>query len=217
MLIDIVYDPVCPWCYIGKRRMEQALSSRPNIETEINWHPFLLNPELPPEGIDRTAYLVHKFGSEARVRRVYGAISDLGLSVEIGFNFDQIRRTANTLDAHRLVRLAEQDGKADSVVEALFSSYFTEGKNIGNRDVLGKIAEETGLNPDVVMESLSGDDGVQDIMDANARAHRLGVNGVPTYVFNGTMLISGAQETNVLCRIIDAAQTMETEVTPVMT
>ena len=104
MEIDIIFDTVCPWCYIGKRRLEMALSLRPQIKVKPNWRPFLLNPEMPPEGIDRTAYLVKKFGSESRVRRIYGAIGEAGLSVEIDFAFDRIDKTPNSVDSHRLVQ-----------------------------------------------------------------------------------------------------------------
>ncbi len=209
MQIDFLFDAVCPWCYIGKRRLEEALGRRDGVDAAINWRPFLLNPELPPGGMDRAAYLNGKFGSESRVRRVYGAIADVGLSVEIGFNFDTIRHTPNSIDAHRLVRFAERDGKAEAAVEALFEGYFVNGLNIGDREVLSAIASDISLDAGALAAHLAGNEGIAAIYDANARAHRLGINGVPSYVFNGNLVISGAQDANVLERVLDAA--IETE------
>lgn len=205
MQIDFLFDAVCPWCYIGKRRLEQMLAERESPALAINWRPFLLNPELPPAGMDRGAYLAGKFGSESRIRRVYGAITDVGLSVEIGFNFETIRHTPNTIDAHRLVRFAAHQGKAEGTVEALFQSYFVEGLNIGEADVLVAIADNLSMDSEALDALLKGDEGIDDIYEANADAHRLGINGVPTYVFNENMIISGAQDQNVLSRMLDAA------------
>lgn len=205
MRIDFLFDAVCPWCYIGKRRLEQMLADRGNPALGINWQPFLLNPELPSTGIDRNAYLAGKFGSESRIRRIYGAIADVGLSVEIGFNFETIRHTPNSIDAHRLVRFAAKEDKAEEAVEALFEGYFVEGMNIGEAEVLATIASRIGLDAIALTSHLESDEGIAEIFEANAKAHRLGINGVPSYVFNGNMIISGAQEENVLSRMLDAA------------
>lgn len=209
MQIDFVFDAVCPWCYIGKRRLEQMLTDRDGPAHTINWQPFLLNPELPSGGIDRNAYLAGKFGSEGRIRRIYGAISDVGLSVEIGFNFETIRHTPNSIDAHRLVRFAALEDKAEQAVEALFEGYFVEGMNIGEVDVLATIAGGIGLDVEALSSHLASDVGIAEIFEANAQAHRLGINGVPSYVFNESMIISGAQEENVLARMLDAAMAAE--------
>lgn len=208
--IEIVFDPACPWCFIGKRRLEQALSLRAMIKPIIQWHPFLLNPELPAGGHDNTAYLVRKFGSEGRVRRAFGAISDAGLSVEIDFAFDRIRNTPNTLDAHRLARFADVHGQAGETVEALFHSYFVNGRDIGDVEILIDIAEGLGLPTNEVRAYLESDADVALIYEENARAHSLGVNGVPSYLFSGGLIISGAQEAEVLSRMLDAALLMET-------
>jgi len=205
MQIDFLFDAVCPWCYIGKRRLEKMLAARGSPPLTINWLPFLLNPEIPSAGIDRNAYLAGKFGSESRIRRIYGAIADVGLSVEIGFNFETIRHTPNTIDAHRLVRFAERESKAEAAVEALFESYFVDGLNIGEAHVLTGIANAIGLDDAAFGAHLDSDDGIPEIYDANTQAHRLGINGVPSYVFNENMVISGAQEENVLARMLDAA------------
>jgi predicted DsbA family dithiol-disulfide isomerase len=209
MNIDVIFDTVCPWCYIGKRRLEQALALRPRLRVTPRWRPFLLNPEMPPEGIDRSAYLVKKFGSEARVRRIYGAISEAGHSVEIPFAFDRIRRTPNSINSHRLVRFADQAGKADAAVEALFHDFFLAGRDIGDTGVLIDIGAAIGLDEPDLRRYLDSDEDVALLYEENARAHRLGVNGVPSYVFNGRMVISGAQEPQILARMLDAAQETE--------
>ena len=205
MEIDIIFDTVCPWCYIGKRRLEQALALRPEIKAKPVWRPFLLNPEMPPEGIDRSAYLLKKFGSEARVRRIYGAISEAAQSVEIDFAFDRIGKTPNSVDSHRLVRFADRQGRADQVVEALFVEFFIEGRDIGDIEVLTEIGADSGLDRRALAAYLESGDDTQLIHDENARAHRLGINGVPSFAFNGKLVISGAQEPQVLVRLLDAA------------
>lgn len=209
MKIDIIFDTVCPWCYIGKRRLEMALSMRPQIKAKPNWRPFLLNPEMPPEGIDRTAYLVKKFGSESRVRRIYGAIGEAGQSVEIDFAFDRIDKTPNSVDSHRLVRFAHERGLADEVAEALFVEYFINGRDIGDLRVLTEIGAANGLDAKEVEAYLNTDADVDTIHDENVRAHRLGINGVPSFAFNEKFVISGAQEPQVLVRMLDAALATE--------
>ena len=204
MRIDVIFDSVCPWCYIGKRRLEKALPLRPGLEPDITWRPFLLNPEMPPEGIDRAIYLVRKFGSEARVRRVYGAIADAGQSEEIDFAFDSIRQTPNSVDSHRLVRFAGD--AAGDAVEALFQAYFLRGENIGERDVLVGIGTGIGLDGHTLRAYLESDTDIDDVLAENTRAHRLGINGVPAYVIDGTMVISGAQDPAILARVMDVAR-----------
>jgi len=205
MEIQVVFDTICPWCFIGKRRMERALALRPGIEARFQWRPFLLNREMPPEGIDRTAYLVRKFGSEARVRRIYGTIAETGQSVDIDFAFERIHRTPNSVDGHRLVMLAAREGAADAVVERLFVEYFLHGRDTGARDVLMEIGTGCGLDAGAVERHLDSDADVDAVYDENTRAHRLGVNGVPAFVFNDRMVIAGAQEPQVLARMLDAA------------
>ncbi len=209
MKIDIIFDTVCPWCYIGKRRLEMALSMRPQIKAKPNWRPFLLNPEMPPEGIDRTAYLVKKFGSESRVRRIYGAIGEAGQSVEIDFAFERIDKTPNSVDSHRLVRFAHERGLADGVAEALFVEFFINGRDIGDLRVLTEIGAANGLDAKEVEAYLNTDADVDTIHDENVRAHRLGINGVPSFAFNEKFVISGAQEPQVLVRMLDAALATE--------
>ena len=210
VIVDILFDPICPWCFIGKRQLDEAIRQRPNIRVKRRWRPFLLNPEMPDEGLDRTAYLVRKFGSEERVRRVYGAIEEAGLSVEIAFAFERIKQTPNTVDAHRMVRFSDQCDKADVTAEMLFNRYFIGGNNIGDHKILLNIAEQLGLDIHALAQYLASDQDIELIHEENARAHRMGVNGVPSYLFNENMVISGAQEPPVLARMLDAALATET-------
>ncbi len=201
----MIFDTVCPWCYIGKRRMEQALALRPHVDIDLVWRPFLLNREIPADGIDRTAYLIRKFGSEARVRRVYGAIAQAGESVDIDFAFDRIDRTPNSVDSHRLIRYALLNGANPRIVETLFFEYFIEGLDIGRQDVLQEIGARDGLDGAAIGAYLNSEEDIDFVYDENRRAHRMGVNGVPAFVFNEKMVISGAQEPQILARMIDAA------------
>jgi predicted DsbA family dithiol-disulfide isomerase len=209
MEIDIIFDTVCPWCFIGKKRLENALASRPQITVKPNWKPFLLNPEMPTEGIDRTAYLIKKFGSEARINHIYGAIGEAGQSVEIDFAFERINTTPNSVNSHRLIRYAGQHGKASDVVEALFVEFFINGRDIGDIGVLVDIGAAHGLDKIDLQGYLESTDDVRLIYEKNIQAHRLGINGVPSYAFNKKFLISGAQDPMVLARMLDVAQTTQ--------
>jgi len=206
MQLDVIFDTVCPWCYIGKRRLERALSLRPRADVHINWRPFMLNPDMPAGGIDRTAYLIKKFGSETRVRRVYGAIGEAGQSVEIDFAFERIRRTPNSVTSHRLIRYSAARIRVSPLVERLFESYFIDGVDIGDTDVLVDLGAAFGLDAGALRAYLESDEDVAEIYEENARAHRLGINGVPAFAFSGNMVISGAQEPEVLVRVLDAAK-----------
>ncbi|MBO6520524.1 MAG: DsbA family oxidoreductase [Rhodospirillales bacterium] len=210
MQLDVIFDTVCPWCYIGKRRLERALALRPGADVEIKWRPFMLNPDMPPDGIDRTAYLIKKFGSETRVRRVYGAIGEAGHSVEIDFAFDRIRRTPNSVASHRLIRHAARSINVAPLVERLFEAYFIDGVDIGDTDTLTRIGVEFGLDGEQVKRYLESNADVAEIYEENARAHRLGINGVPAFAFESNMVISGAQEPEVLVRVLDAANAGQT-------
>ena len=205
MDVDVIFDTVCPWCYVGKRRLEAAARLRPDLEIRVRWRPFLLNPDMPREGMERNTYLIRKFGTEARVRRVYGAISDAGQSVEIDFAFDRIRHTPNSVNSHRLVRFADNHGKADAAVEVLFLNYFVNGRNIGETRILVEIGAQLGLPEPDLTEYLLSDRDIASIYEENARAHRRGINSVPSFVFAGSMAISGAHEPQVLARMLDAA------------
>lgn len=203
--VDFIFDPSCPWCFIGKNRLDEALALRPNLAVERHWWPFLLNPDIPATGMDRAAYLLRKFGGESRVRRVFRAIADAGLSSEIAFEFERIEKTPNTLDAHRLIRYAGLEGKGEEAIDALFESYFVLGRDIGETGVLVEIGESLGLEPFGIRAYLGSDKDRELIHEGNARAHRLGVGGVPTFVFNNDFVISGAQDPQTLARVMDGA------------
>lgn len=206
MLIEVIFDPGCPWCFIGKRQLERALDLRTGLDATVRWWPFLLNPDMPADGLERGTYLMRKFGSQARISRVFGAISDFADQVGIDFSFDRIQRTPNTLHAHRLVRFAEVHGLGGAAVEALFASHFLSGRDIGELAELVRIGDEVGLDAAALRQYLASDRDVTDVYAANARAHRLGINGVPTFVFARSYVISGAQEPQVLSRMLDVAR-----------
>ncbi|MCH7930535.1 MAG: DsbA family oxidoreductase, partial [Proteobacteria bacterium] len=146
MQIEIVSDVICPWCFIGKRRLERALAARPGLDVETTWRPFQLNPDMPPEGMERQSYLAAKFGSADRAAQLYAEISKAGAVEGIDFAFDRIARTPNTIDAHRLIRFAGGDGAQDAVSELLFRRYFLDGADLGDRERLAEIGAEAGLD-----------------------------------------------------------------------
>ncbi|MGE5506029.1 MAG: DsbA family oxidoreductase [Actinomycetota bacterium] len=211
MRIDFVFDTVCPWCYVGKRRFQRALALRPGARVSINWRPFLLNPDLPLDGVDRGTYLDRKFGGPARVGRIHAAVTAAGRAEGIEFAFDRIERTPNTLNSHRLVRFATTMGRDAEVVEALYAAYFCQGRDIGRIEELVTIGAECGLTDVDVADYLYSDADVSAVMNDNARAHRLGVNGVPCLIIDGNYALAGAQEPDILLRLIDIVRENEAE------
>lgn len=211
MRIEYVFDTVCPWCYVGKRRFERALSMRPDVRADIHWRPFLLNPDLPPEGIDRQLYLDRKFGGAARVQRVHAAVTAAGHAEGVDFRFDLITRTPNTLNSHRLIRHAAAIGLEGAVVEALYQGYFLQGLDIGDLDTLVGIAAQVGLDWSEARDFLYSEKDTATVLTENARAHRLGVNGVPCLIIDGAYALAGAQEPEILLRLIDIARETSAE------
>ena len=203
--VEVVFDLVCPWCFLGVRRLWRALRARPEVRVELIWRPFLLNPDLSPQGVPRHEYLARKFGGEERARRLHGTLSELGRAEGIAFRFERIRRIPHTLDAHRLVRWADRQGSADAMVEALFEAYFSEGVDIGDPAALAGIAARLGLDGTAARRFLAGVTDVEAVHADNLRAHRLGINGVPCFVVAGRHAIAGAQEPEVLERLFDVA------------
>jgi len=203
MHVDVVSDVVCPWCFIGKRRLALALgraaAEHPRLTFAVNWHPFQLNPELPSEGVDRRSYLEAKFGGPERAAEIYARVRAAGETVDIPFAFERIERQPNTLDAHRLVSWAQARGASDALVERLFVAYFLEGRHIGSRDVLADLAGEAGLDRDAARAMLASDEGVDTIGALDRRVRELGVSGVPFFIFGDKVAVSGAQEPAVLC------------------
>ena len=198
MTIDVISDVVCPWCFIGRRRLGEALSiyaeKEPGVRPLVSWHPFQLNPDLPREGIDRRAYLEAKFGGWERAAQIYERVRAAGRTVGIDFAFERIQRQPNTRDAHRLISWAQSGGSAEDLVEALFRAYFQEGRFVGDRNELAAIAGEAGLSPEAAHAYLESDEGVDTIDAMDRRVRELGVTGVPYFIFNGRVAVSGAQE-----------------------
>ncbi len=211
MRIEYVFDTVCPWCYVGKRRLERALALRPETRARIIWRPFLLNPDLPPEGIDRRVYLDRKFGGNARVQRVHAAVAAAGKTEGIEFDFDSITRMPNSLNSHRLIRYAGSTGREAEVVEALYKAYFSQGLDIGDVEVLADLGASFGLEREPLLGYLASDADAASVLNDNARAHRLGVNGVPCLILDGSYALAGAQEPDILLRLIDIVRESQPE------
>ena len=203
--IEVVFDLVCPWCFLGTRRLRRTLRARPDLAADLIWRPFLLNPDIAPGGVPRQDYILRKFGGEDRARRLHATIAELGRAEGVTFQFDRIRRIPPSLDAHRVVRLAERQGLATEAVEALFEGYFTEGLDLGDHAVLAAIAAGIGMDGAVVRRQLAGTQEAEAVHADNLRAHRLGINGVPCFVVQGQHAIAGAQEPEVLERLLDVA------------
>jgi predicted DsbA family dithiol-disulfide isomerase len=203
--IEVVHDLVCPWCYLGVRRLLRTLRRRPDMGFDLVWRPFLLNPDMPRAGMSRPEYIIRKFGGEERARRLYSTITEVGRQEGMTFRFDRIRRTPSSVDAHRLVRYAARFGHADAMVEALFAAHFSDGLDVGDHQVLTAIAAEYGLDPVSVRRFLATEDESSAVHADNLRAHRLGINGVPCFVVEGTHAIAGAQEPEVIERLLDVA------------
>jgi predicted DsbA family dithiol-disulfide isomerase len=198
--IDIYSDVVCPWCYVGKRRLERALSQLPAVPTRIAWRPFQLNPTMPAKGTERSEYLEAKFGSIDAFRRLEEHVTAAGISEGISFAFEKITTTPNTLLAHRLIWYAGQRGHQDAIVEALFKGYFEQGADIGSLSVLKRLAESAGVATGGFLES---DEGVADVKAEEATGHRLDIRAVPYYVLNNRYGISGAQPAEVFAGAIE--------------
>ncbi len=203
MQIDVISDTVCPWCYIGKRRLERALSLRPQITFDVRWRPFQLDPSTPPEGVDRKAYMERKFGSSDKIKPIHTALLKAGDDEGIAFAFEKITRTPNTLNSHRVIRWAHSLGVQNDLVERLFQSYFVEGADIGHVKVLAAIADGVGLDGELVEELLSSDADVESVTREDTMARKIGINGVPTFLIGGKVLVNGAQDAEHLVRVID--------------
>jgi predicted DsbA family dithiol-disulfide isomerase len=206
MQIDIVSDTVCPWCFIGKRKLEQALSLRSEIPFDIRWRAYRLDPDVPRGGVDRRAYMKAKFGDSPRTSAMSDAIKAAGESVHIAFAFDRIEKRPDTIDSHRLIRWAANDDRQNDVVERLFKAYFEEGRDIGDPAVLIDVASEAGMDGRLVEELLAKDADRELIEQEDALAHRMGISGVPTFIFANKYLISGAHDADKLVRVIDKTQ-----------
>lgn len=203
MRIEIYSDTICPWCLIGKRRLERALAARPQPAVELVWRAFQLNPNMPPEGLDRERYLELKFGGAERARQVYEPIVTAGASEGIPFDFEGIGRTPNTAASHRLIRMAQEAGRGDAAMERVFAAYFFEGRDIGDPAELSEIAEAVGLSREQTATRLAGTEGLLEVLSEDARAREIGIQGVPTFIFEGKYVLSGAHPPEVMFQMFD--------------
>lgn len=201
--LDILSDPICPWCYIGWTNLARALEARPDHPFAIEWHPFQLNPEMPSGGMDRRAYMEAKFGGKDRAVQAYLPVLQHAEKAGLTLNLDAIPRTPNTLDAHRLIHWAGIEGRQTPTVLALFRAYFVEGRDIGDAETLSDLAGKAGLDAAMIATLLASDADAADIAARDAHARSRGVTGVPTFVIASQHVLTGAQPTETWLSIID--------------
>lgn len=190
--IDVVSDVVCPWCYVGKKRLEQALALVPDIHADIHWRPFQLDPTIPQEGIPRRAYMEKKFGSLDKIAPVHERLTEMGKDLGIPFHFSAIQISPNTLDAHRLIRWAFGE-RQNGMVETLFRAFFVEGQNLADRTILANLAAQSGFNADDIKTALDSDEDRDAVIGEIAAAQDLGIQGVPFFIFDQRYAVSGAE------------------------
>jgi predicted DsbA family dithiol-disulfide isomerase len=208
LIVDVISDVICPWCFIGKRRMEKAIAAF-SEPVKVRWLPFQLNPTMPKEGISRREYRTKKFGSWERSQELDARVIAVGKQEGINFAFDRIERTPNTLDAHRLIWLAGNEEIQDVVVEALFCAYFTEGRDIGNRQTLIDVVVETGLSREKSEAALKSDDGLEALKEAEGLSRQHRVDGVPFFIVNGQFTLAGAQHPDAFIEAFRQAETLK--------
>lgn len=201
--LDIFSDPICPWCYIGKARLDRALGRRPDHPFRIEWHPFQLNPDMPAEGMDRVDYLQGKFGGTDGVLRAYGPVVDAAEAAGLALNLGAIDRTPNTLDAHRLIHWAGLEGRQTPVVSALFRAYFVEGRDIGEAAVLAEVGAAAGLDRAFLDRLLASDADREEIAARDAHARSRGIRAVPTFIVANRHAVQGAQPPELWEQVID--------------
>jgi predicted DsbA family dithiol-disulfide isomerase len=203
--VQLIADLACPWCHIGLARLNRARAARPDLPVRVRWWPFMLNPQLPPDGMDRAAYVRLKFGGEAAARQVYDRIREAGRQDGIEFAFERMTRTPSTLAAHRLILHGEEKGRGEPLIVELFKALLERGEDIGQLERLVEIAATAGLEPPEVAEFLEGRERAGDVVAAHQRAEKLGVRGVPVFVVGGRHVISGAQPPEILTGLLDLA------------
>lgn len=196
--IDIVSDVVCPWCFIGKRRLESALAQLDGQQVHVTWRPFELNPDMPRGGMDRDRYVAAKFGGPERAREIYQRITEAGAGEGLKFRYDLIAKTPNTFDAHRLLWMAEREGDQNALSEALFRAYFAEGRDVGDRATLAAIAASGGIEAGAAELFLESGKAVDEVRAEEMLAQKLGVSGVPFFILNGRYALSGAQDPQIM-------------------
>ena len=203
LTIDVVSDVVCPWCFIGKSRLEKALALKPDIPVEVRYHPYFLNPWVPREGISREQYLTTKFGSPERYKSIAGRVAQAAADEGLTYAVDKMARQPNTLDCHRLILWAESSGKAGEMKQRLMELYFTAGADLSDHDVLVKAAADVGLDATKIRELLASDADVARVEQAATAAKEAGIDGVPTYILGGVAAVTGAQSPELLANAIE--------------
>ncbi|KZL19096.1 DSBA-like thioredoxin domain protein [Pseudovibrio axinellae] len=206
IVIDVISDVMCPWCFIGKRRLEKALMLLPQSTVKVQWHPYQLDATLPKEGKDRKKYLEDKFGGEERAKEIYAQVRAAGAAEEINFQFEAIKKAPNTIDSHRLIRWARSESMQDAIVEELFKLYFTEGEDLTDKSVLLDAADRAGLNSELISELLDTNQDVKEIESDVNRAHEIGVTGVPFFIIDGRFAVAGAETPETLAATIRHAE-----------
>lgn len=195
-IIDVVSDVICPWCFLGKRRLDAALAAL-GMDVLIRWRPYMLDPGIPQGGVDRQEYMLNKFGAE-KLKTIHDPLIESGKELDIPYRFDLITRTPNTLDAHRLIRWAHTVDRQNDMVERLFMAYWSEGKDVGGRDVLAQCAGEAGINAQQIRELLDTAQDVEETKTEIQHATNIGVTGVPTFILAQSYALVGAQSPAVL-------------------
>ena len=201
MKIDIVSDTICPWCFVGKRRLEAALAEQLDLDVEIVWHPYQLNPTTPKEGVDRKDYLREKFGTETYPEQMLGALAEAGQSTGIEFKFNSMNRVPNTIDSHRVLHWARETGQQNALAEILFRRYFLDNEDIGDIETLTAAAVEAGMDADLVRERLSGDADDEAVRAEAQYASQMGISGVPTFIIDNKYAVQGAQTAEVFLQV----------------
>lgn len=204
MLIEVFSDFSCPWCFLGYRRLKRALSQRPHLSMQIAWQPFQLNPELPPEGVERGAYLRARFGDLTRLSSIERTLEELGLKEQIDFAFARIPRTPNTMRAHRLMRFAAGSGREAQLAEQFFSAYFEQGRDIGDIETLVACATAADFDANTVRAFLAGQAETESVRTIDELGHESGISGVPYFIFDRRYALAGAQEPISFLPLFDA-------------
>ncbi|MGB3245514.1 MAG: DsbA family oxidoreductase [Sulfitobacter sp.] len=200
--LDIMSDPICPWCYIGKAHLDRALTDHPNHPFAIEWHPFQLNPDMPAAGMGRRDYLEGKFGGKEAAVRAYAPVVEHAKAAGLKINFEAMQRTPNTLDAHRLIHWAGIEGRQTAAVSALFHAYFVDARDIGDAEVLADIADGIEMDAAVVTRLLASDVDSDDIRARDAHSRKMGINSVPTFIVGGQHAVPGAQPPELWAKVI---------------
>ena len=206
MKIDVYADVVCPWCYVGAKRLEKALEERPGLDVERRWRPFQLRPEMPAGGVPWRPFALEKFGGEENMRRAFAHVAAAGEPDGARFDFDRVASAPNTVDAHRLILHARERGGEWRMADALFRGYFAEGRDLNDTRDLATMAAGAGLDAEEVRAFLAGDAGTQDVLESQREAEELGIGGVPFYVIDGRYAVSGGQPAEVWLRTLDAIE-----------